>query len=298
MDPETLHEAPAPPRRSPFIQFLRAPIEARSYKNLLFLALAFPLGLTYFLFLTVGLSLGVGLTLIWVGIPILALVFAGSWGMTALERQLAIHLLGAAVPPMSPAPPAAPSAPRGFWRTVQDFLGNPVTWKGMGYLLIKLPLGVVTFAVTVFLLSLSAAFLIAPFAYPMGLLELDGVVFTVDSPGSALLCGVVGLLIAFLSLHALNGLAWIWRALASAMLGQRALRGARAPGPGAGRCGLTAAGRESGGAPTGAVSCATSSPVPPAAASSTCPSAPWGSASPAPAAPAWRCGGRARGTRR
>ena len=61
MDPETLDEAPAAPRRSPLIRFLRAPIEARSYTNLLFLALAFPLGLAYFIFLTVGLALGVGL---------------------------------------------------------------------------------------------------------------------------------------------------------------------------------------------------------------------------------------------
>ena len=219
---------PQAPRRSPFIQFLRAPIEARSYTNLLFLALAFPLGLAYFVFLTIGLALGVGLTLIWIGLPILALVFAGSWGMTALERQLAIHLLGAAVPPMAPA--AAP-APRSVWRTVKDFFGNPVTWKGMGYLLIKLPLGVITFAVTVFLLSLSAAFLLAPFAYPTGLLELDGVVFAVDGPWSALLCGAIGLLIAFLSLHALNGLAWIWRTLASAMLGSERFATPALPAP-------------------------------------------------------------------
>jgi len=234
MDPETLEEAPAAapaPRRRPFIQFLRAPIEARSYTNLLFLALAFPLGLAYFIFLTVGLALGVGLTLIWIGLPILALVFAGSWGMTALERQLAIHLLGAAVPPMSPMTATAPSAPRGFWRTVGDFLGNPVTWKGMGYLLIKLPLGVITFAVTIFLLSLSAAFLLAPFAYPLGLLELDGVVFAIDGPWSALLSGVIGLLLVFLSLHALNGLAWIWRTLASAMLGSERFAAPALPAP-------------------------------------------------------------------
>jgi hypothetical protein len=231
MDSETLDAAPASPRRSPFIQFLRAPIEARSYTNLLFLTLAFPLGLAYFIFLTVGLALGVGLTLIWIGLPILALVFAGSWGMTALERQLAIHLLGASVPPMSPMATNAPNPPRSLWRKVQDFLGNPVTWKGMGYLLIKLPLGIVTFTVTVFLLSLSAAFLLAPFAYPLGLLELDGAVLRIDGPWSALLCGLVGLLIAFLSLHALNGLAWIWRTLASAMLGSERFAAPVLPAP-------------------------------------------------------------------
>jgi hypothetical protein len=214
-------EAPVAPRRSAFIRFLRVPLEARSYTNLLFLALAFPLGLAYFVFLSVGLTLGVGLTLIWIGLPILALVFAASWGLTALERQLAIHLLGAEVPPMGPARPQAPAARRGLLHSVFDFLGNPVTWKGMGYLVLKLPLGIVTFVVTIFLLAVSASFLIAPFVYPAGLLEWDGFVWNLDSPAAAVLCGAVGLLLAFLSLHALNGLASVWRMLAGAMLGSR-----------------------------------------------------------------------------
>ena len=54
---------------------------------------------------------------------------------------------------------ASASQPRGFWRSVIDFLTNPVTWKGMGYLLLKLPLGMLTFVVTVFLCALSGSFL-------------------------------------------------------------------------------------------------------------------------------------------
>jgi len=211
-------DAPAAPRRSAFVRFLRAPLEARSYTNFVFLALAFPMGLAYFVFLSVGLSLGIGLAIIWIGFPLLALMFAASWGLTALERQLAIHLLGAEVPPMGPM---RQTAPRGFWRSVIDFLSNPVTWKGMGYLFLKLPLGIVTFVVTVFLVALSGSLLIAPFAYPVGLLELDGMVVNLDNPFAAILCGVVGLVIAFLSIHVVNGLAWIWRTLASAMLGSQ-----------------------------------------------------------------------------
>jgi hypothetical protein len=220
MHPETAEavaESPAP-RRNPVVRFFHAPLEARSYTNLVFLALAFPLGLAYFVFLITGFAVGLGLTLIWIGLPILALVFAGAWGMTALERQLAIHLLGAEVPPMTPPAPAAP-APRGFWRTVADFLGNPVTWKGLGYLLIKFPLGIVTFVATVFLLAVSGAFLSAPFLYPLGLFQIDGVVWRVDGPGAAVLCGLLGVLFALVSLHLLNGLAWVWRNLAKAMLG-------------------------------------------------------------------------------
>jgi Putative sensor len=216
ISPAIAPAAPAAPRRGALVRFLRVPLEARSYSNLLFLALAFPLGLIYFIFLSVGLTLGVGLTLILIGLPLLALVLAASWGLTALERQLAIHLLGAEVPPMRPAQPAPR---RGFLHDTLDFLGNPVTWKGMGYLLLKLPLGIVTFVVTISLLAVSASLLIAPFAYPTGLLEWDGAVWNLDSPGAAVLCGMLGVLLAFLSLHVFNGLAWVWRTLASAMLG-------------------------------------------------------------------------------
>src|SRR6476659_10025237 len=80
--------------------FLGAPFRLRTYTNLLYLLLAFPLGLAYFVFLAVGLTTGIGL-------PILALTFAGSWAFAAFERQAAILLLGADVPPMLPPPSPA-----------------------------------------------------------------------------------------------------------------------------------------------------------------------------------------------
>jgi hypothetical protein len=202
------------------VRFLRAPLELRSYTNLIYLTLAFPLGLAYFLFLAVGLSLGFGLTIVLIGFPILALVFGGSWMLAALERELAILLLGAHVPArrLERRP-----EPRGVVHRTIDFLADPVTWKGIGYLIVKLPLGMVTFVVTVFLVSLSAALLLAPLAYPTGLLELDGSVVVIDSPGAAVACAAVGLVVAFFSIHILNGLAWVWRGLASAMLGRGTL---------------------------------------------------------------------------
>ena len=36
--------------------------------------LAFPLGVAYFVFLAVGLAAGFGLTIVWIGLPLLALV--------------------------------------------------------------------------------------------------------------------------------------------------------------------------------------------------------------------------------
>jgi hypothetical protein len=198
--------------------FFRAPIRLRTYTNLLFLALSFPMGLFYFVFLSVGLALGYGLTVVWVGFPILALVFAGSWGMSALERRLAISLLGAEVPPMAP-PPSSDAV--GFWQRLRAFLSNPVTWKGMGYLLMKLPIGVVSFVALVTSLSVSLSLLLLPVLWP-----LEDVTFDVDfgiwQPSSfagALICGLAGTILLLLSLNLLNGLAFVLRELATAMLG-------------------------------------------------------------------------------
>ncbi len=210
------------------IRFFTAPFRLRTYTNLLYLMLAFPMGLIYFIFLTVGLCLGLGLTIIWIGVPILALVFAGSWGLAAMERQLAIHALGAEVPPMTPPPV---SAAQTFWQRAGAFFSNPVTWKGMAFLLVKLPLGLVSFVAVVSLLATSAGFILTPIAWQWGEnLDIDGVVWTVDVWGiSPWFAGLLGVGLLFLSLNLLNGLALVWRWTAASLLGSERFAAAAPP---------------------------------------------------------------------
>jgi hypothetical protein len=198
------------------VHFVKAPFRLRTYTNLLYLMLALPLGLLYFIFLSVGLPLGLGLIIVWIGIPILALVFAGSWGLAALERQLAIAALGADVPPMAP-PPA--SETQTFWQRVGAFFSNPVTWKGMAFLLLKFPLGLVSFVATVTLLATSSALLLAPLLWEWGVLDVDVILWQVDSLGGAWLCSLFGLGLLWLSLNLLNLLALVWRWAATFLLG-------------------------------------------------------------------------------
>jgi hypothetical protein len=215
--------------RNAILGFLRAPLEARTYGNLIDLLLAFPLGLFYFLFLVIGLSVGFGLTLIWIGIPLLLLVLLGSRAFSAFERQLAIGLLGAEVPPMSPPHPASP---RTIGRQLGDILGNPVTWKGIGFLLVKLPLGVVTFGFSIFLVALSISLLLTPFFYTL-LPDPPEVFFGwyADTLGRALLCSALGLVLTWVSLNLLNDVAWLWKILASAALGNASFSTPRSPEP-------------------------------------------------------------------
>jgi hypothetical protein len=207
---------PAEERLNLLVRFFTAPIEVRTYTNMLYLALAFPLGLFYFVFLVTGLVTGFALTIIWVGLPILALVFAASFGMAALERRLAIHLLGARVPPM--APPRT-GAPENIWKMVQEFLSNPVTWKGMAFLFLKFPLGVFTFTLTIALTSLSLGFILTPVLYPWT--DVFVGLWIVDSLGEALLISAFGVILLLVSLNIFNVLGIIWRELAEAMLGSR-----------------------------------------------------------------------------
>jgi hypothetical protein len=199
------------------VRFLTAPVQVRTYTNLFYLMLSFPMGIFYFVFLVTGLALGFGLTIIWIGLPILAVVLASSWGMAALERRLAIHLLGARVPPMTPQ---TLSEPQGFWKTVQDFLSNPVTWKGMAFLFVKFPMGIFSFVVTITLLALSGALIVAPVVYPWADYYISPF-WTVDTLGEALVVSAFGMVLLLVSMNVLNGLALIWRELAGAMLGSQ-----------------------------------------------------------------------------
>lgn len=216
-------------RTDPIAQLLLAPFHARSYTNLLYLLLAFPLGTAYFVFLVTGLSLGIGTLITVLGLPVLGLTMVASWWLSALERQIAIGLLGAKVPPMGPAPF---QSGKGFRHDLQEFLTNKVTWTGMLYLGLKFPLGVLSFVLAIVLISVSMSFLLVPFLYPLSFIELDGVLlWWVDSPAEAAVCFVAGLLFTYASLIILNGLATVWKMLSVWMLGSEHYAAPAAPAP-------------------------------------------------------------------
>ena len=72
-------------------------IRLQTYRNLLYLLLAFPFGILYFVALTTGLTLGIGLVVTLLGIPLLITVVVGSRRLAAFERAVANKLLGLAI---------------------------------------------------------------------------------------------------------------------------------------------------------------------------------------------------------
>jgi len=131
---------------------LLAPLtEARTWAGSLYLLLDLPFGIAWFTILIVGLSVGVGLVVVaLVGLVILAAtVFAGRL-IGIVERARAKALLGLDVPP-----PAAREKPQGVWATMRVFLADQPGWKGVGYGLLMLPVGIANFTVVVTLWSVA-----------------------------------------------------------------------------------------------------------------------------------------------
>jgi hypothetical protein len=185
----------------------------QTYLNLLYLFLAFPFGLAYFILFTVGFSLGLGLMVVLVGFAILAGLFAAGWALTLFERQLAISLLGEKITPSTRTQQPGTS----ILQQLKNSLTDPVTWKGLAFLFLKFPIGVASFTVCVTLLSLSLGLLMAPLGYPWMHINLG--FWRIDSMPAAGIAFVLGLIVTPLSLHATNIIASWEGAFARIMLG-------------------------------------------------------------------------------
>ncbi len=186
--------------------------DAQTYRNLFYLLLSFPLGIAYFVFLITGISLGTGLLVVFIGVPILIGMLFACQGLGAFERGTARSLLRLGIP--SPSPRA--SEP-GLWPKLKALLGDTTTWKSFFYLLLKFPFGIAAFVVLVTAFSTSMALILAPLTY--GTLSLDFGLWRVDSKDEATIWCLIGVVLLLASFHLVNGLAFVWGRFAQMMLG-------------------------------------------------------------------------------
>ena len=206
--------------------------DPQSFVNIFYLFLSFPLGIAYFVFLVTGISLGAGLLIIWVGVPILGVVLAGTWVLCEFERMLAVGLLKEDIPPTARSNLAGRAEADvqglspgerfviGMWRRLKRYLSDRLTWTGMLYLFLKFPLGIASFTVAVTLISVTAALLAAPLTYLFGDFDMSVGGWDIDTLWEAALLTLVGIPMVFVSLHGMNLMAFASGRLARVMLGR------------------------------------------------------------------------------
>ncbi|WP_207956065.1 sensor histidine kinase [Rubrobacter marinus] len=165
----------------------------RALLSTLFLLSSLPLGLFWFAALAVLVLSGLALTIVWVGLPVLALAVLVCVLGTGVERWRLRALLGTRLPsPYRPLPRGSVVA------RVRARAADPALWRGLLYLLLLLPIGLVEIVV-VLLLALSAVLVSYPiwfWALPDGVAILATDAFVADTVPETLLVALVGLVLA------------------------------------------------------------------------------------------------------
>ncbi len=204
--------------KNPLARFFGVIILGQTYLNILYLLLTLPLGIIYFAFFSAGLALGIPLVFLLVGFLILALLAVGWWAVAYFERYLAIWLLRVDVPPMEKPGPRR----EGFFGSIADWFTNPVTWKSLIFILLKLPLGIFTFTVLLAFATTSLGLAIAPLIYwwaPVGISVSSTIGGSIDTLPEAVIACIFGILLGFISLHVFNYMAYGYALWAKFMLG-------------------------------------------------------------------------------
>jgi signal transduction histidine kinase len=196
-------------------------LELRTLTATVYLLVSMFIGLTWLVVLTVGLSLGLGTLIIWVGVLVLALTVLAWRGGAWLERRWVRAMLGVPIPdPYRPAPTGS------LWHRARVVTSDPATWKDLAYLVVLFPLGLIWFVVTTTLWTAAIGLLTAPLWYWVPddggvalISDGDRGLLVIDTLPEALLAALVGAALCVAAAWAVKGMAAAHAAVAVALLG-------------------------------------------------------------------------------
>ncbi|MFD3474913.1 sensor histidine kinase [Streptomyces sp. NPDC058695] len=204
---------------------LRAPFEGRTFREFGYLLLSLPISIITFAYAVTMVSLGAGLLITFLGIPVLAGALAGARGFAAMDRARARALLGIDVGTPAPLRPRA----HGPMAWMGALLKSGESWRNLLYTVVHFPWAVFAFNVALVFWTVGWSLLTYPlwqWVLPMyagqGGIQLygDGAhnVY-LDNPFEITVTAAVGLLITLATPWIIRALASVDRALVSGLLG-------------------------------------------------------------------------------
>ncbi|GMV20602.1 MAG: histidine kinase [Acidimicrobiia bacterium] len=187
---------------------------ASTWFAVIHLLLSMPLGIAYFAVLAVAVSLGLGLLITLLGIPILIATGGIVRALGNFERARANAFLGTSL--RNPYRPADPDA--GWIARLTSVLRDPSTGRDFLYLMLRMPIGIFTFTIMVAAWSLAIGLLASPFSYWFGFFRVQFGNWVFDGPFAVVLATFAGVLMAALAFGITQGLVRLEAVLASALL--------------------------------------------------------------------------------
>ncbi|MFF3711963.1 sensor histidine kinase [Streptomyces phaeochromogenes] len=204
---------------------LRAPIEARSWREFGYLMLSLPVSIIMFTFAVTMVSLGAGLLVTFLGIPVLAAGLAGCRGLGALERTRARALLGLDV--AAPEPLRMPK--KGAMAWMGAMLKSGASWRHLLYSVLHFPWAVFAFSVAISFWTYGWAMLTYPlwfWLFPvyggqdgLQLYGDQGHSIYLDNPFEITVTALVGLLLTMATPWIVRALTQVDRLLVHGLLG-------------------------------------------------------------------------------
>lgn len=210
-------EEPAPPR--PWPSFFGVFLDPRAYTSLVYLLMAMFTGIFYFVWAVTGLSISLGFIILIIGLPLLVLFLGSVRALGLGEGRLVEAMLDVRMPRRPPLLPEGKT----WGDRLKGLFVDSYTWKCLIYLILHLPLGILSFTFILLGLTFSLAMVAAPvghFVQQSPILVCGSMEY--DLPGWAYvlfpLGGVLGLAG---TLHLALGLGRLHGAMARALLVRR-----------------------------------------------------------------------------
>ncbi|MEU3334125.1 sensor histidine kinase [Streptomyces sp. NPDC002144] len=215
----------AEPRRRRLPAGLRAPFEARSWREFGYVLLSLPIGIMLFTYAVTMVALGAGLLVTFLGIPVLAAGLAGCRGFGALERARARGMLGLEVGDPEPLR----MRKSGVMAWMGAVLKSGTSWRTLLYALLQFPWSVFSFVVAVnfwaygwALLTYPLWFWVFPVYAGQGGLQLFGDAHHsvyLDNPFEITVTALVGLLFTLATPWIVRALTMVDRVMVHGLLG-------------------------------------------------------------------------------
>ncbi|MFE2679066.1 sensor histidine kinase [Streptomyces hygroscopicus] len=223
------YEPGADPRGRLVPAALRAPFQARVWREFLYVVTSLPMAILTFAYAVVTMALGVGLLITFLGVPVLGAALAGCRALGVVERARARALLGLAV--AEPEPVLAGAGRRGPVAWVGALLRSGTSWRHVIYALIHLPWAVFSFVFAVVFTVSGWGFATYPlwrWVFPRYLHEpgleifVDdgrGLHFYLDTPFETVATCAVGVLLLLLTPWVMRALTSVDRLMVAGLLG-------------------------------------------------------------------------------
>nr|WP_240970642.1 sensor histidine kinase [Actinacidiphila epipremni] len=207
-------------------QALRAPFEARTWREFGYALVNLPMGIIGFVWTVTMLSVSAGLLVTFIGLPLLVFTLLGCRAIGRTERARARALLWLEVDEPGPARTKG----KGFLARVGAQLGSGVNWRHVMYALLHFPWGIVSFSVSVSLFTYGWGLLTYPlwqWVFP-AYTDMKGLQIYGDggdggwqlhTPADLLLSVVVGALVVLAWPWVIRAMAHVDRMLVAGLLG-------------------------------------------------------------------------------